>query len=634
MSLQVINAYERSQRSVGIKFGGSMSEVSIVLFGNRSVTNLEFWVKPLVDPTNMAICTLAPDIGPTKLWYFTSPTNIRHEVVGTETKDFTIPDVSNRWSHIKLVSYSTSSPGVASFARVYFNGVLISEQSLTALNSQINNIDLGVVTGKTDLNCEFAELKTYNSVSTLEDEQLDVFNYYNRAKFLNYANRRTPLNLFNESYIVPFLYFPLTEGNGDFTEISGIGGFTIITGTVEWLTGVDPILYDRTYKGSLSKFTSNKIQKNVNNGVSSMVFTVPNVKGNDNDLVFKKDAVIEIDLKYSNKSTGRTIFNGVSKIQKFRPKNTKKVEITCLSIISELSNFTPTDGDNYIFTYSSLPIEECFKRLIDSYNGQSPLVALKYTDDSIEATGKNITIGFGNDKSFLTAFARVWDHTDDRWYWFIDETNTFFLRQVSSTSDYIFSYGRDFLKASKDVDATEVVNEVKISNGDSIPNFNNRYINSNSIGKYGAQQEIILDERYSEAGGNEAALRRLARNDSPNISIDAIIKDVAVGGQYDITKINPGATFSVVNTDEQLNDLIITTIEFDPSRSVAKITAGDRETYVSRELNDIKDKQFQSQSSKLPNLWNDVNITTSGFDLVSGESFLLANGDNFELINN
>ena len=323
-----------------------------------------------------------------------------------------------------------------------------------------------------------------------------------------------------------------------------------------------------------------------------MEFTLPNITDIDGDEIFNSVEGVQLRLDYaSDEGVQRTVYRGASRIIEYKNKNLKTVNVTALSSIEFLANGASPlniNGSTYDFLFND-QLENCFKYMIFSYNNQNPQVPLTFTSTSIETTGKAVSIDFYNPKNYLVVFDALFKLSDDNWIWYIDSNNVVYFKEISTTPDFIFTYGKDFYSSTTTLDATRIVNRVKITN----TTVNRAYRNDTSINLYGLKEETIRDERLSTSGMDQTADRILDSSGTPNEQITATILDVSSGGVYDLSDGLVGKVFSVCNTDQIIEDKIITTATYYPEKGYAEILASDKESYVSRELVQLKDDQFQ-----------------------------------------
>lgn len=594
----VIHAYQLTKRATYLDFDGSSDYVSIPNLGYTGdyTFTVEAWVN--IDTVNGDGTTFFA-IGPATssngvYWAYTTTTNLRFAIWGIEDVNLTVPDPTTLgWFHLACVYDSTLSK-----VFVYYNGYLQASSNVTNnpnlsnSNYNIGRVNNGSATAFFD--GKMSEFRFWYGGRT----QGEISSWMNQS-LITYTggsySRRSDLDEATGSVKV---YYPIVEGTGtsltDYSKNGNTGTLNTFSGSY-WLTATPPRVYDRTYRGHNSKFIFSGLQENINSGSGSIDFTLPDISDVSGNSIYRDLDGVELQLDLNTDTGTQTLFRGISRVVEYRPKNSKTVKVQALGVTSELtSGYTLLDYDG---TYNTVmpasgtqSIEACFKDVIYSYNSQNPLLPLKFTSTSLEATGKNITTTFYSPQNIIKVFNSLWKQTDSNWIWYIDSDNVVYLKAIPTTADYIFTYNKDFILAEKTDDATKIVNRARISNGTVMRG----YKNSTSIDTYGQREEVIWDNRLSTAGMDEQGQRIVDGNSTPNVQLRGTILDVTAGGTYNIFEGLIGKVFSVANTDEILTNYVISSARLYPQKGYAEIVANDRELFVSRELYALKEQQYQT----------------------------------------
>jgi hypothetical protein len=295
---------------------------------------------------------------------------------------------------------------------------------------------------------------------------------------------------------------------------------------------------------------------------------------------------------YDNESpTGTTIFKGDSIIIDTQLDSDESVTVTAAGIIERLKN-TPliNASGSYEVTYTAVALETIFKDIIYNYNALNPQNLLSFTASSIGATTKVATMKFNN-ANCLDALSEVFNNTLSTWVWFIDVDSVVYLKALSTTPDHYFFAGKDVKSISRSFDKTKMKNNILFWNGQAGgSSLARRYFNSASIDTYGLHTDQRRDGRFTASATMDLyGTRDVTLNKLPNDQITFDVVDSA-GGGYDIESIKVGDVVKILNVGTAANlpsTLVITTktnyLEY------CTLVCADRETYVARELADLKD---------------------------------------------
>lgn len=358
----------------------------------------------------------------------------------------------------------------------------------------------------------------------------------------------------------------------------------------------------RVYKGFSVDYEFQSITSQLNSGYGSLDFTLPR----EFDVLKSEDpqslSGYELDVVAydEQQNEGVVLFNGeVSISKRVMSGQGESVSYTATSPLERIAKIDLEDTDSVV-TYTATEIGAIMKDIIDKCNTKAGTTILTYTATSIANTGKNITTTLKN--AFVgKALKDVWQATDSGWVWFIDVDKTVYLKQVSSTPDHYFFNSKDITSIERETDKTKVVNVLKFWDGLTTPTVLRRYTNASSIASYGYSAQAQQDGRFTTtAGADEYGERFITDNKEPNDQIKLTIIDSS-GGGYDIDTIKVGDTFKVLNLKEETNfpSLLVVTSKTD-YLDYCEIVASDRETYVSRELANLKAEQFQVNNSDHP----------------------------------
>jgi len=313
---------------------------------------------------------------------------------------------------------------------------------------------------------------------------------------------------------------------------------------------------------------------------------------------YNKDGAIEIGYKIEGwiadkeAPQGTRIFS--AKIQKINTKvsNEETVSLNCSGYVHELALDKAEQSSNtIIFDYPSQDISETVKDIIDDYRTNNTNPAINYSASSISSTGKTALIKC-NMNTPLELLNKCKDEADSDWFWFIDENNILYFKEVSTTPDHYFILGKDIIELNPEKTMMQLVNGYIITNGQNADDPNciqKLYSDSTSITTYGRRFKKIRDDRYSANSNtaDEVGARKVALTKDPTYQITYRIIDSNQAGGYDIESIKPGDTCKPLNLQgdsEWLDTRIITSTTYNIG-SIDVVTE-DIESYVSRILDD------------------------------------------------
>lgn len=400
-------------------------------------------------------------------------------------------------------------------------------------------------------------------------------------------------------------YYRIDEGVGttalDYASTAVNGTLTNFTGTFWLTTGVAPV-YQREYKGFSTEYTFNSITSHVNSGYGSLTFQLPR----EFDALAEEDpqslAGYELDVVAFDReqTTGVILFSGEVIISNASVSGaSESITYTAASPIERIEKIDLVDTD-VVVSYSATEIATIFQDLIDRANSRSQRQVLKYTSTSLSTTSKNLTVTFKN-ANIADAMKQVFAATDDDWVWYIDTDKTVYLKQISTTPDHLLLFDKDISSIDRTMDRTKIVNTFKLWDGEASPTIQREYVNLDSVDSYGRYVKAVRDGRFTNTtSANEFGERTINTLKDPTDQIEIEVID-SMGGGYDVDNIQVGDTFRILNvsTATNLPELLVVTKKTDYLDYIT-IIASDRESFVSRELVNLKKEQFQVNNSSHP----------------------------------
>lgn len=573
--------------SNALTFDGTDDFITIVANSVFNFTAPSFTLEAWIYPTNLTgrrvIFGKLPNTGANGYSFATNGSNLELTLHGVASlTGTTAPLILNTWQHICLVFDSSQD------LKIYFNGTLVETRAgasnpLTSTASQ--SIGRAGEASTEYFKGYIQDLRIWNDERTQTEIQNNAFGLLTDTTNL-------------------VAWYKLNEGTGT-TATDSKGSYT---GTLTnfpaspWQQQYIAPVYARTYKGFSVDYSFSNISSQINSGFGSLNFTIPRQFDvlNSQDPQNLKGYELDVIAYDNQESTGITLFSGdVSIIDRSLSGDSESVQYTATSPLERLEKIDVEDTDS-IVSYSSTEIATIFRDLINKCNFKAKKQILKYTDTSIATTSKTISTTFSN--AFVgDALKYVFSHTTDGWIWYIDTDRTVYLKQISSTPDHYFYNGKDITEIQRSTDKTKVINVLKLWDGDNPATVLRKYYQQGSIDDYGYSAKAIRDGRFTTtAGALEFATREIANTWQPNDQITLTIIDSS-GGGYNIDDIKVGDTFKILNLNVEtaLGNLLVVTSKTD-YLDYCTITASDRETYVFRELTDLKKTQFQVNNENHP----------------------------------
>lgn len=584
MSKQIlIKKYQKEYANeFSLHFDGSNDYVSLPnlgISGNTSIT-LEAWVKFDTVSTDQSIIFFGNETNlqtaNLKLNTNATATFSLFGVANLITSTFTLK--VNTWYHL-AGTYNSSNQEIV----LYINGRRSNSATAGTANFNNSGYAIGRRTAGTVQPTDgyIAEARIWNVVRTQQEISENMS--------ASLAGTESGL----------LAYYKLNSSSGTTaTDTTGSFNGTLTNFTGAFWENVEPPVYVETYQGFHDNFDSSTFLTTLNSGYGDQSFTLPEKFDNVIAGITTENGLVKV-YSVSNSSEVLLYVGEIDTISRSAGNNDRTV-ITSLGVINRIAN-TPlldTDG-SYNEQYASMDLSDMLKSIIYSYNSQNPILPLNYTSTSIETTGKVQTITFFN-SNCLDGIKTIFKATDNDWVWYIDGDSTVYLKQISTTPDYLFTVDKDIVDIQVVEDKNKIINNVLIWNGQTGgSSISRRYKNQDSIDTYGLKTTLIRDGRYSASYMDEVGTKIIADNATPNIFVSFILIDSTAGG-FAFDELKVGDTFKINNQSiPNLPELLVIS-KIENKVDTAVITAQDRFDFVSRELADLKNEQFQANYADAP----------------------------------
>jgi hypothetical protein len=272
--------------------------------------------------------------------------------------------------------------------------------------------------------------------------------------------------------------------------------------------------------------------------------------GEDADVKLNNDVVMEcFDREATN---GAAIYRGfISQYCPVIEGKAEYVDVILQGYVFTLARlFLKDSGGNTAITYNSYDPSDILEDLIDKYRAAGGVV--NYTASSIQATGTTVSYTF-NLSTYKEAIDKVLELCPEGWYWYIDPTNTIYLKSEASTPDHKLFIGRDVSRLEANTNMESVVNALYFVGG--TPGGGSQiyryYSRTGSINTYGPLAQKEVDHRVTlTATADVMANRILDAQDTPKLGlyvdvVDNNGEDGDIG--YDIESFEVGDVVRIQN---------------------------------------------------------------------------------------
>lgn len=272
--------------------------------------------------------------------------------------------------------------------------------------------------------------------------------------------------------------------------------------------------------------------------------------GEDSDVALNNDVAVEcFDREAPN---GTRVFRGfISQYRSVIDGATEYVEVILQSYNFLLSRQYLQDANGYTaLTYSSEDPAEILKDIIDKQKDAGGEV--DYTATSIQSTGTTVTYTF-NLYTYKEAIDKVLELCPDGWFWYIDNTNTIYLKEESATPDHQLFIGKDITRCEALTDMEGITNKVFFVGGTPAgeEQIYRYYERSGSISTYGVLAEKKVDHRVElSATADTMTDRILDKEDAAQLRLILEIVDNNGADEdlgYDIESFSVGDTVRINN---------------------------------------------------------------------------------------
>lgn len=217
------------------------------------------------------------------------------------------------------------------------------------------------------------------------------------------------------------------------------------------------------------------------------------------------------------------------------------VRVTLLGLISLLGFSYYKNGSNFSVTHTSVDPNAIARAVIDHFNTIYGGALLSWTAGSTPVVGTNVTFTF-TDQRWLDAITKTCQLAGTDWWYHVDETGLFSMKQKPGTASHTFTIGKDVESISAKKDSEGVINDVQVRrSGGTATN----YSDSGSQAAFGTgnpatgkRSKIVSDTSISDATtADQRGNKEIADNEDEKIRVSA-----KINVKYDIESVKIGQT--------------------------------------------------------------------------------------------
>lgn len=211
----------------------------------------------------------------------------------------------------------------------------------------------------------------------------------------------------------------------------------------------------------------------------------------------------------------------------------------------------PPDGTTEI-TFNSKDPGQILRDVIEKYRQQGGV--LDYDDATVELTGTTVSYTF-NANTTLEAINKCLELAPSGWYWYVDvATNLVHFHAQPVTPDHTFALEKHLLDAKFEKRIEDMVNTVYFTGGGDPPLYK-KFVNQNSIKKYGIKASKYIDQRVTNATTAETIANSIIEKRSEpelRVTLDLIDNNGEQYIGYNLESIKVGDVVSVRNITQRV----------------------------------------------------------------------------------
>lgn len=224
------------------------------------------------------------------------------------------------------------------------------------------------------------------------------------------------------------------------------------------------------------------------------------------------------------------------------------VRVTLLGLVSLTALSYYKSGSAFAVTHTAADPSAIGQAIITHFNTIYGGSLLSYTGGSIDSVGTNVTFTF-TDQTWAAALKKAWELSGTNWWWKIDASGVYYLKQKPSTATHTFTIGKDIARINAPKDSEKVVNDVQVRRtGGTASNFSDSTSQSTfgtGSPATGKRTRIIDDTSIADA---TTATQRGNKEINDNKD-EKITTSMEINTNYDIESVEVGETCKIRNFD-------------------------------------------------------------------------------------
>lgn len=332
----------------------------------------------------------------------------------------------------------------------------------------------------------------------------------------------------------------------------------------------------------------------INGGSGNLKIVLPDsVVDVENDEKYAAKNKVEITIVDRDDPGGVTLYSGeVYSVTGRVVGGREIVELVVTGFTSELEKTPYIDGNDASITHNSQDPADVFEDIFDKLQEFRNSPAIDYDTGTVDSANTNISLTF-NHKSCLGALSELMRFAPADYYWRVDADNTAYFKQMSSTPDHYFVYGRDivdtfgFVKEYGGIRSGVMFWNNEAQSADEICRITMR---GSAVDDYDKDIEITSDGRVTHWETFARKSERYLDGATKEVSgVEFILFDNSAGFGVDLENVKPGETFQITGLDSSIDfgddPLVITATEY--HLGYMKIKAENRSQIVTQILMDM-----------------------------------------------
>lgn len=247
--------------------------------------------------------------------------------------------------------------------------------------------------------------------------------------------------------------------------------------------------------------------------------------------------IYEID---NENPSGRLVYTGfISSYQPSINGGVDSVEVNLLGIVSLLATAFYRASGNLTVTKSGVELSQAIKDIINHFNSTYSGSLITYDSGSIDTVGTNIEYVYEK-LTWLDAIKKTFELIPAGWFWTVDNTGKFYLKENPTTPTHTFTIGKEIDNFTVRNNAENVKNQVifEYLSGATVT-----VTDAPSVALYGLREKYVTDNEVQDSANATIAAQKILDNEKAK----KIEVKLTINNEYDIESIKVGDTCQVTN---------------------------------------------------------------------------------------